>query len=285
MMKRLIRLVPVALWLALQTAGAQAQTSRRIVFAVHNGERLEIDPIVVFQDGEWSNPRGSGGEDVPMRWRAYYATQPDLWLLAHNEVIAVGHADSSPPPPCFDLFGHFKSEELAPLPPNWTGLATTTRDIGGAPLGRAANEAESRTLRATARRVARLGGVEDSLTAKLEPFGPLLTVTDGGGVALAIAGGFRISSWIITPEGWEVDRLVAVFLILKADGGVWLEWLNDATGTDMASRSLVDVVDLTRDATPELVIKSLGYEGWGYEVYDLSGREWSQVFDGGGGGC
>lgn len=123
------------------------------------------------------------------------------------------------------------------------------------------------------------------MAGKLEPIGPLLAVTDGGGAALATTGAFRIDSWITTPEGWEMDRLVAVFLILKADGGVWLEWLNDATGDGVASRSLVDVVDLTLDTTPELVVKSLGYEGWGYEVYDLTGGAWSRVFRGGGGGC
>ncbi len=284
-MKRFVMLVLVAVALALQAAGAQTQTARQIVFAVRNGETFEIDPIVVFQGGEWFDPLGHRGEDVPMEWRAYYATQPDLWLLAHNEVIAAGRADSSPPPPCFDLFGHFNPDEPTPLGPDWTGLATTDRRIGGAPLGRPANETEGRTLRETARRLARSSGVEDSLAAKLEPFGPHLAVTDGVGAALATAGAFRISSWITTPEGWEVDRLVAVFLILKADGGVWLEWLNDATGDAVASRSLVDVVDLTMDGTPELVVKSLGYEGWGYEVYDLADGEWSRIFTGGGGGC
>lgn len=280
-----IALILAAVCHAVGTASAQVEAPKEVVFAVQYGDALEIDPIVVFQTGEWLDPRGHGGEDVPMRWRAYYAAQPELQLLAHNEVIAVGHADSSPPPLCFDLLGVLRADESTPLTPGWVGLAASGRPIGGAPLGRPATAAERERLGMSARRLARSGGVEDSLVVKLEPYGPPLAVMDATGAALATAGAFRISSWITTPEGWEVDRLVAVFLILKADGGVWLEWLNDATGNAVASRSLVDVADLTMDATPELVVKSLGYEGWSYEVYDLADGEWSRIFTGGGGGC
>ncbi len=274
-----------AVLIAVGTASAQDQAPREIVFAVQYGDALEADPIVVFQDGDWLDPRGRGGEDVPMRWRAYYATRPELRLLSHNEVVAAVHADSSPPPLCFDLLGVLRAEESALLTRGWTGLATTSRRIGGAPLGRPATDAERRQLGETAARLARSSGVEDSLVAKFEPFGPLLAVTDRAGAAFATVGAFRISSWITTEEGWEVDRLVAVFLILRADGGVWLEWVNDATGTDVASQSLVDVVDLKMDTTPELVVKALSYEGWGYDVYELAAGEWSPVFHGGGGGC
>lgn len=291
-MKTFRRDIALGLAAVLLTAGttvAQVQAPREVVFAVHYGEALEVDPIVVFQAGAWLDPRGDGGEDVPLAWRAYYATRPELRLLSHNESVAAAHADSSPAPLCFDLLGALRTDASAPLKPGWTGLATSSGRIGGPPLGRQATETERRQLAETAGRLARSGGVEDSLTAKLEPFGPLLAVTDGAGALLATAGAFRVSSWITTEEGWEVDRLVAVFLILKADGAVWLEWLNDATGDAVASRSVVDVADLRLDArldaTPELVVKSLGYEGWGYEVYELTGDQWSRAFSGGGGGC
>lgn len=67
-MKLSTRLVPLAFLLAPQTAGAQPP--RQILFVAQNGETFQIDPIAVFQDGEWLDPLGDRGEDVPMQWRA-----------------------------------------------------------------------------------------------------------------------------------------------------------------------------------------------------------------------
>jgi len=256
-----------------------------VLFAARMIEAVEIDPIVIFEGGAWLNPTGRGGEDEPVRWRDYYATGPHLRLLARNEVIAAGHAQPTPPAVCFDLLGRLVMEGPAPVDEEWVGLATSDLTTGGPVLGRAASEGERATLLEAARRVAGTGGVEDSLTARLAPFGPLLALADGGVSPSAMVGAFRVSSWRTTETRGEVDRIVAVLVILKPNGDIWFDWLSDETGDAVSAKSVVDVIDLTADGTPELVVRSLGYEGWSYDVWDVIDGEWSRIFSGGDGGC
>lgn len=276
--------------LAIAAVGVQSDSSdvhsqphRLVLYAVDATFNWRVDPIVVFEGDQWVNPIKADG-DPSVVWRAYYGTSPAVTILSRNEVVGRGTLTAAPEPDCFDMFGLLATADTSKVEPNWIGLASTDPRIGGDPLGRIATEKETETLLEHARGLARDNGIADSLAGAVTPFGPILALTDSAGAAEILVGGFRLLTWIIDSEGWEIDRQISVFSMRRNDGTLVFDWFRDELGTQVGSMSAVDVVDIGRDGYRELIVRSAGYEGWGYEVYTEESN-WRLAYDGGGGGC
>jgi hypothetical protein len=283
--------VSVVLFIGMVPAAAHAQVDRGEVriFAVNSRHPLRVDPIAVVTDGVWRVPFRTGTDAEREEWRAYYATRPTLYLFARN--MRVGLATAVPattPMFCFDITGRLWWESDRGSTPVPSVVAVTDSLFGGPPLARAPVNRERRALWEAIGAVANGHGVPDSLIERLAPAGEMLTLLTPEGEPQAVVGGVTATGIGTTDRGFRGDRLVAVFVILRAAGNamdVQLEWTSDEVGDLVRSWELLEIMDLTRDGTAELIIAKLGYEGWHYEVLDQVGSEWEVIYRGGGGGC
>ncbi len=270
-------------------AYAQVDRSEVRIFAIMGSGLPRVDPIAVLTGGSWRNPMLRGTDDERHEWGAYYATRPTLFLLAKN--VRIGRATAAPTPPpeiCFDITGQlqWESARASTSPPAM--VAVTDSLFGGPPLARAPFHRERRALWDAIGTVAAGAGVPDSLIERLTPAGALLTALTPEGEPRSLVGAVTATGIGLNQLGLRRDRLVAVFVILRLDGDatdVQLGWTSDEVGDLVTSWELVDIMDVTRDGTAELIVRRLGYAGWRYEVLDEVGSEWEVIYRGGGGGC
>lgn len=268
---------------------AQVDSSEVRIFAITGFGLQRVDPIAVVTAGTWRNRILRGSEDDQDEWAAYYATRPTLFFFARNLRIGRGTAaPRSTPQFCFDITGQLRWESARASTSPPAMVAVTDSLFGGPPLARAPVYRERRALWDAIETVAAGEGVPDSLIERFTPAGALLTVLTPDGEAQALVGAVSATGIGLNDRGLRRDRLVAVFVIVRSDGDamdVQLGWTSDEVGDLVTSWELVDIMDLTRDGTPELLIRRLGYEGWRYEILDEVGSEWEVIHQGGGGGC
>ena len=270
-------------------AHAQLDSSEVRIFAVTGFGVPRLDPIAVVTDSMWRNPIDRGTDEERANWDTYYATRPTLFLFARNIRVGLATAVPAPPPEiCFDIAGQLRWE--SDRTSTWAPAAVATTDslFGGSPLARTPVNREQRALWEAIGAVASRHGVPEELIERLAPAGETLTVLTPEGEPRALVGGVTATGVGRNERGLRRDRLVAVFVIVRVGDiamDVQLEWTNDAVEDGVRSWQLVDVMDLTRDGTPELIVRTSGYEGWRYEVLDEVQGEWEVIHRGGGGGC
>jgi hypothetical protein len=270
-------------------AHAQLDRGEVRIFAIVGFGLQRVDPIAVVTDSIWRNPISGTEDEVLAEWGAYYAARPRLYLFARNGRVGRGiAAPASTPQFCFDITGQLRWEAARASVSPPAMVAVTDSLFGGRRLARPPVYRERRALWDAIATVAADNGVPDSLIERFTPAGAPLTVLTPEGEPRALVGGVAARGMGLNELGLRRERLVAVFVILRANGEameVQLDWTNDAVGDGVMSWWLVDVMDLTRDGTPELLIQNSGYEGWHYEILDEVGGEWEVIHRGGGGGC
>ena len=82
------------------------------------------------------------------------------------------------------------------------------------------------------------------------------------------------------------------FLVIAAErrGRLRVEYVYDHRKQaddegDEARMEIFDQADIDADGVDEIIARVHGYEGWSWRILKKSGRKWSIVYSGGGGGC
>ncbi|MCP4399217.1 MAG: hypothetical protein GY801_18185 [bacterium] len=74
-------------------------------------------------------------------------------------------------------------------------------------------------------------------------------------------------------------------LVFHLDNGNIIPLLQSFSDKYLPARGFVDVLDLTGDAIPEIILKTQGYESIGFDVYTLKKKKFDEIFSFFGWGC
>jgi hypothetical protein len=186
-------------------------------------------------------------------------------------------------PGCSERIANAAVTTTRAMPSRWNGLAS---DVFGAasarPLMRAATAQEQAIVNALADSVHLTRGVPANLLANAEREG-LLAVTVAG-----VADPVLVGSANVRAQRGGLEHVRATMVVAERRGGAYhpvYVFYADEDEDEMARRSLLDVADLDGDGVPEMITRGMFYEGWGYIILQRGPDGWTEIYDGGGGGC
>jgi hypothetical protein len=186
-------------------------------------------------------------------------------------------------PACSERMATAEVSLTAAVDARWEGLASDAFGAApDAPLLRAATPAEKLVLSTLADSIqaARGASADHRRTAVLER---LFAVTVPGAPEPVLVGSSRIS---FEKDGSEHVQAVMVVAERRegADRPAYVFHADETEG-DMLSRELLDAADVDGDGVPELVARNMYYEGWTYTILRRGPGGWTEIYQGGGGGC
>lgn len=284
-------LAPLALALAACTetrAGAPAPREARterdgILFAASAGDsgRAAMDPIAIVTPGGLRDP-WTVAEDSAFNARYYAPGTPYAFRVAGlpaGEVAVVAPEE----PVCSERIARATATATRALPARWEGLAS---DVFGAaprePLLRRATDAEKAVLTALLDSIHAARGAEPGRRREARLDG-LFAAALPGSAAPALVGTSNIS---VQYERFE--QVQSAMMVAERQGSAYhpaFVWYADEREASMQRRALLDALDVDGDGSPELVTRTAYYEGWDYTVLRRTREGWSEIYQGGGGGC
>ena len=147
-------------------------------------------------------------------------------------------------------------------------------------LTRAPTEPEDSTARAAVVALLREQGLGDDYLAELV-WDSIVVVLRPGGLESVVAA----AEVHVDPE----DELTEwAFVVVEGTGDaarVRYAAFRGAPGWEYGRPALFDVEDIDGDRIPEIVLETLFYEGWSFDILRRADEEWQMVYSGGGGGC
>jgi hypothetical protein len=162
-------------------------------------------------------------------------------------------------------------------------LAIETDRAGSRPASsRTPTAEEERAIRDAADAVYRQKGVPVAKRKRVEVRG-MKSVLQPGQSRPVLAGAFEIDQ-----SGGGDAGFLSVLVVLEAGAQGYrpvMTRYSDAAGEQTERWTVLDTIDLEGDGSPEVVVQNSGWEAWSYGILARRKGRWSEVYDGGGGGC
>jgi hypothetical protein len=277
------REAPAPQALRSQTAAAQAAPAQRegILLSIFEADgSYMVEPIAIITPGGLRDPWSIESDSAFIG--RYFA--PGTRYAVRVAGLPSGDARvlGMPEPGCNERIASTSFMGSAALPAQWEGLAS---DAFGPPAAgalmrplTAEEQSELATLADSihaSHRIpsaARAAGESDRLFAVMVP----------GAEAPVLVGTFNVA----VPDG-ENTQTYNQMLIAERHSGVYrpayVHHIRDDGETGV--RSLFEAADLDGDGAPELVVRLMFTEGWGFAVLRRGADGWTEIYQGGGGGC
>ncbi len=272
---------------ALQAPAAAIPSEPRqregILLAVNTWDEggYGLDPIAIVTPGGLRNVWDVEADSVFSG--RYYRPGTRYAVRVAGEPVGQASVIGMLEPGCSERIANAAVTTTRAMPVRWKGLAS---DVFGAPsarpLMRAATAQEQAIVNALADSIHLARGVPANLLAGAEREG-LLAVTVAGADDPVLVGSANVRA---QRGGFEHVR--ATMVVAERRGGAYRPvyvFYADEDEAEMARRSLLDVADLDGDGVPEMITRGMFYEGWGYIILERGPDGWTEIYDGGGGGC
>lgn len=262
--------------------GAGAAKREGILLAVERweGGAVGLDPIAILTPDGLRNPQEIADSTFNPRWFAPGARYP---VRVAGVPVGVAAVIGPEERTCSERLARAEVSLTSPVPADWQGLASDAfGDAPARPLVRPATEAETRIVAALADSIHAADGApaEHRGSATRES---MYAVTVPGLAYPVLAGSSNIA---FQKDGFE--QVYTAMVVAERRDGVYRPvydfYMFEQEGA-MQRRFLLDAVDLDGDGVPELVTRTLEYEGWYFTVLQRSADGWREIYEGGGGGC
>lgn len=275
---------------ARDTAPAQAAATQPtptpregilLAFSAQDGGRSTLEPIAVMTRGGLRDPWDTEDNDA---FNARYLA-PGARYAVHLAGTLAGEARvlRMIEPGCTERVAEAAFTKAGPHPPFEEALASDA-------FGPASTERLLRVL--TAEETNALASLADSIHASHRiPSAArgrtenerLFAVTVPGAEGPVLVGTFNVT----VPQDDETQQMYNQLLVAEARGGVYRPAyvFHDRDDGENGMRSVLDGADLDGDGVPELVVRLMFNEGWGYAVLKRGADGWTEIYQGGGGGC
>lgn len=266
-----------------ESAAAAAVQREGILFAVstYDDGTFGLEPVALVTRGGLRNPWDVESDSVFAA--RYFAPGTKYAVRVAGVPVGEASVDRVMEPGCNERFARASVSLTQTLPAQWDGLAS---DAFGAPaaqrLVRPLTPDEQNELATLADSIhaahmipssARAAGENERLFAVIVP----------GAEGPVLVGTFNVT----VPGDDETSHTYNQMLVAERRGGVYRPayvW-HDRDDGDNGVRSLLDAADLDGDGVPELVSRLMFNEGWGYAVLRRGADGWTEIYQGGGGGC
>lgn len=253
-----------------------------ILLSINTGEEgIGLDPVaLITRDGlrnVWDI------EDDSVFVRRYYA--PGMRYAVRVDGVPAGEAAvvRAHEPACTDRLASARVTLTRTLPAEWKGLASDVfGDAPAQPPLHAVTEAERSVLAVLLDRVHAARGAQPGRRREAE-IDALYAVTVDGVAAPVLVG----TSSIRFANG-ALEQVQSAMVVAERREGAYRPvyvWYEDQEEGDMQRRTLRDVLDMDGDGVPELVARTTYYESWDYTVLRRGAGGWTEIYQGGGGGC
>jgi hypothetical protein len=275
----------LALAAACRTPGPAPEPTRRegILLAVdaYDDGGAGLDAIASLTPGGLRNPWEIESDSAfSARWFA-----PGTRYAVRVAGVPVGQASvlRRTEPACSERIANASVTLDAPLPAGWAGLAS---DAFGRPstrpLARAATAEEQAVLAALADSIHVAHGIAAEALASTESKA-LFAVTVPGADGPVLVGSFDVT--IEEEDGRQ--SVYTQLLVAERRGRTYRPAFvfHARDDGDVGLRSMLDAADLDGDGVPELVTRAAYNEGWGYTILKCAAAGWTEIYQGGGGGC
>lgn len=251
-----------------------------LAFSADSG-RYTLEPIAVITPGGLRDPWDT--EDSDAFNRRYFA--PGTRYTVHSMGGLSGEARvlRMIEPGCMERVAEAGFTDATPQPPAGGGLASDAFAPATAHrLMRAPTAQEENVLASLADSIHASHRIPTSARARTETQ-RLFAITIPGAERPVLVGTFNVT----VPQGDETQQTYNQLLVAEARGGVYRPAYvyHHRDDGETGVRSLLDVADLDGDGVPEMVVQVMYNEGWGYAVLKRGPDGWTEIYQGGGGGC
>lgn len=269
---------------ATPAADAQAPVQREgILFSVrpYDESGFGLDPIALVTRGGLRNVWDVESDSVFAA--RYYA--PGTRYAVRVAGAAAGEASvlGMVEPACQERFARADVRLTRTLPAGWEGLAADAFGSAAAkPIVRALTAQEQRELATLADSIHASHRIPSAARAAGEGE-RLFAVTVQGVEAPVLVGTYNVRV-----EDGENQHLYNQLLVAEARGGGPYRAayvFHERDDGEVGVRSFVDAADLDGDGVPELVMRAAYNESLGYTVLKRGTDGWTEIYQGGGGGC
>jgi hypothetical protein len=244
------------------------------VFAVSKDlNDATIDPIVIFNKGQYLNPLADDEAFIKQVETRYFRKgQKYRLIFGGTEAGTVTLKDRLE----FGLTTSATLDTSIRLNSQVHALATSSNTLGAKQNSRRTPTADERAAMLNLMKEAyRLKKLASAAIAKVTVNNITALDVDGDGQAELI-GSFAIAA----PHEISHD----LFLIAEKKSGQYqnsLVWYNKGTEESLASRRLVDILDLDSDGTAEVFTINSYYESTDFTIYKKVNGVWKSVYQGG----
>lgn len=267
-----------------ETAKAAPVQHDGILFVIrpYDGSGFGLDPIALVTRGELRNVWDVESDSVFAA--RYYA--PGTRYAVRVAGAAAGEASvlGMMEPQCQERFARADVRLTRTLPVGWEGLASDAFGVAAAqPIVRPLTAEEQGWLAALADSIHASHRIPDAARAAGEGE-RLFAVTVRGVEAPVLVGTFNVN----LVDGEESHALYNQLLVAEARGGGPYQpayVFHERDDGEIGVRSFVDAADLDGDGVPELVMRAAYDESLGYTVLKRGADGWTEIYQGGGGGC
>jgi len=243
--------------------------------------RFTLEPIAIVTPGGLRDPWDTEDNDAFIaRWLAPDTRYP---VRVAGSMAGEARVLRMIEPGCTERVAEAAFTASAPLPDVWEGLAS---DAFGAPsprgLLRPPTVEEANELATLADSIHASHRIPSAARAAAERQ-QLFAVTVPGTQVPVLVGTFNVS----VPGDDGTEQTYNLMLVAESRGGAYRPAFvhHDRDDGENGVRSLFEVADLDRDGVPELIGRAMYNEGWGYTVMKRGADGWTEIYQGGGGGC
>jgi len=254
---------------------AGATVAGTVVFCVTKfEEQVTLDPIVIYNNGQYSNPLPDEDADFIRQVEAKYLRKGQKHRVifggAEAGTVTVGDRQE------FGLTTSATMQSSIKLNNEVNALATSSPTLGTKQNSRRSPTTEERAammkLMSDALKLKKVGA---SVIAKAQVNNITAIDLDGDGKAELI-GSFALGQENLPAHG--------LFLIAEQQNGQYqsaVTWYFKGSEENSQQRRLIDVLDLDGDGVAEVFVKGSYYESTDFIIYKKVKGVWKSVYQGG----